>query len=1702
MCLKISIMLTTKHLNENISSLKTWVKKLRILHLEDQNSDALLISKAIKKGGIDFEMLVVDTKGKFIKALKEFSPDIILSDHSLPSFNSHEALGIFHATGIKIPFILITATMSDEFAVDIIEKGADDYILKDRLNRLPSAIHRSLEKFRLEKEREFFVDELIKKEKLYRALVENSEDAVVILNAEGKPTYVSPSVKRVLGYTENEVQNLNLFTIAHPDDVLALANKMEEVLANPGIAIKGHTGRMLHKNGSWRWIEETLTNLLHEPAINGIVNNFRDITERKLAEEEIINKEHKFRSLIENSADGMAILSASGKPTYVSPSIKNVLGYRDEEGMQLDLLTLAHPGDVASLVEMMEQARTHPGVPISGNATRMRHKNGEWRWVEGVITNMLHDPVISGFVDNFRDITERKQAEEKIIHLNRLYAFISQINQTIVHSVDEQTVFKEACRIACEIGKFEVAWIGIIDIENKKVNLVKGCGILPEDISKFSNVSYEKNGPHEYVLQTGTYYMCNDFQNDFLLEHWKPLAADKGYRSCIVLPLKKSGSIIGSFNLYSSELNFFTLDEIALLVEATGDISFVLDVFEKQKLKLQADDLIKHKELRLNQAQAIAHLGSWELSFSTGILTWSKEALRIHGLSPEESQQSYDSWISFIHPDDIDHVMMVIKEAEAALSNSSFSHRIITKDGTVKHLFSKAHFEFDSAGKPTGLYGIMHDVTEVKKAEEQLRNSESNLQAIFENTSDGFILADVNGIIKAFNNKSKDFILLNVEKEIKEGDSIFDFIHEARKENYKNSITQVLSGETLRYDYPFERKNGKTYWFNYTINPVYRQREIVGLSITSTEITERKQAEELLRRSESNLTAIIENTDASIYSLDRDFKYITFNHALKNSMKELFGLNIEPGYHVFDFIKEFDPGGVQQWNDIYSKALNGEIVKFEKEFIIKDFNSYISFSIHPIWENKNVIGLSCFANDITKEKKAEAENRFKASLLNTIGQAAVATDINGLVNYWNLAAEQIFGWTKEEAIGKNIIDLTPSHATKEQAFQIMEDLKQGRTWSGEFRVQRKDGTDFPAYVTDSPIHDQHQKIIGIIGISSDITEKKKLEELLDKANSMARIGSYELDLTNNTLYWSPITKEIHEVDNDFIPNFKTAINFYKTGSSRDSIIYAVQQAIEKGTSYDLQLQIVTAKGNERWVQVIATAQFIDGKCIKINGSFQDIDKTKRAELDLLNVYEEKNLILESINDGFYALDKTWTVTYWNKGAEILLRRDRSEMIGKNLWDEYPDMVDTLLYTYYHKAVEENTAMHFEERYATLNIWIEVNIYPSPNGLSVYLKDITEQKQAEAALKQSETRYRQIVETAQEGIWMIDENNYTSFVNKKLCDIFGYTKDEMLGKENYYFMDDEGKEIAAQLMDRKKRGETGQADFKYVSKNGREIWTNVSANSIFDNDGNYKGSLAMITDITIRKEHEIQIKKSFEERELLIRELTKSLTDLKQFSFITSHNFRAPLSNLIGLLSLIDYSTLSKMNRDIVEMFKTSTSQLNKTINDLIQILIIRNNVNVNITQNNIKALLNEVQNSLVYEINESKCIINKDLKVEVVLFNQLYLESILINLLSNAIKYRALRRPLEINISTGLNTDGKVIVTIKDNGVGIDLNRNRDKIFGLYQRFHSNSDSEGLGLFIVKTQITALGGSIDVESEVDKGTSFIITFKDKVQGNS
>jgi signal transduction histidine kinase len=264
---------------------------------------------------------------------------------------------------------------------------------------------------------------------------------------------------------------------------------------------------------------------------------------------------------------------------------------------------------------------------------------------------------------------------------------------------------------------------------------------------------------------------------------------------------------------------------------------------------------------------------------------------------------------------------------------------------------------------------------------------------------------------------------------------------------------------------------------------------------------------------------------------------------------------------------------------------------------------------------------------------------------------------------------------------------------------------------------------------------------------------------------------------------------------------------------------------------------------------------------------------------------------------------------------------------------------------------------------------------------------------------------------------------------------------------------------------------------------------ISAVPLYETSGSINKILIASQNITEQKRNET-------EKELLIEELMQNNSDLRQFSYITSHNLRAPLSNLLGILKLLDTSSITDpMTTLLLQNFEECTLQLNDTVNDLINVLIIKNNVNAKKEELDIRKIFERVIHSVQNVIEQNNITINTDFdNAYEVLFNRSYLESILLNLVTNAVKYSSPKRPPAINVRTE-KTDNGVILYFSDNGLGIDLRRYKDRIFGLYQRFHDHADSKGLGLYIVNSQIRVMGGEIDVESEVDKGTTFIITFK-------
>ncbi len=317
-------------------------ESLKILLLEDSIEDAGLITWAIKKSGIRFDVERVDNREDYISRIRNFDPDIILSDHTLPQFNSMEALKICKKEAPITPFILVTGSVSEEFAVESLNEGADDYLLKGNLTRLPSAILGAIKRKQSELEKNIAVEMLRESEEHFRGLIENSTDIFAIIDSKNNILYLSPSVKKILGYKVEELKNKNIKDFVHPEDQV-YAHKIVEKFHKNTAELSFTEFRFIHKNDTWRYLE-----CVSQPDKRQefLIVNIRDITERRLVEQDLKSKNLELEKI--NKELDSFVYSASHD---LRAPLKSVLGLVNLSKMEYEMNNFSGLQEYTSLIE-------------------------------------------------------------------------------------------------------------------------------------------------------------------------------------------------------------------------------------------------------------------------------------------------------------------------------------------------------------------------------------------------------------------------------------------------------------------------------------------------------------------------------------------------------------------------------------------------------------------------------------------------------------------------------------------------------------------------------------------------------------------------------------------------------------------------------------------------------------------------------------------------------------------------------------------------------------------------------------------------------------------------------------------------------------------------------------------------------------------------------------------------------------------------------------------------------------------------------------------------------------------------------------------------------------------------------------------------------------------------------------------------------
>ena len=490
------------------------------------------------------------------------------------------------------------------------------------------------------------------------------------------------------------------------------------------------------------------------------------------------------------------------------------------------------------------------------------------------------------------------------------------------------------------------------------------------------------------------------------------------------------------------------------------------------------------------------------------------------------------------------------------------------------------------------------------------------------------------------------------------------------------------------------------------------------------------------------------------------------------------------------------------------------------------------------------------------------------------------------------------------------------------------------------------------------------------------------------------------------------------------------------------------------------------------------------------GIGQDISDRKQAEKELRDLTNA----MQNTVEGISLLDIEGRYVKVNRAYAHKCGYEPEQMLGME-WQltVHPGDVEMMLSAYQEmlisgkveveaRGVRKNRSFFYKQ----LTMVKSCDAQGIFNGHHCFMKDITERKLTETALQESEFKYRQIVELAEEGIWVIDRNGLTNYVNHAMARMLGYSELEMFGRPLFEFMDKSEKEKALDHIERRKQGIGDQHEFKFKSKDGKDIWTHMSTSPVMDSQDNLLSCCALVYNITSRKEAEQQMLQ-------LTEDLKRSNEELEQFAYVASHDLQEPLRAVTSYTQLLAQryqGNLDDRADKYIHYIVDGATRMQQLINDLLAYSRLGTR-GQEFEQADCNAVVKQTMCNLQIAIAETKAVITCD-AMPTVMADEFQLVQLFQNLVANSIKFCRQDIPL-IHIAA-CRQESEWVFSVRDNGIGIDP-QYADRIFIIFQRLHGRRQysGTGIGLAMCKRIVERHGGRIWVESQEGKGATFYFT---------
>jgi diguanylate cyclase (GGDEF)-like protein/PAS domain S-box-containing protein len=558
---------------------------IKVLLVEDRAEDAELLVREMRRSGLAIVSRRVESEAAYEDALDTFAPDLILSDYTLPGFDGPLALRIARQRRPDTPFIFVSGTIGEERAIEALRQGAVDYVLKDNRARLVPAIERALKEAEDRDAGRWALRELEESEQRFRFAMQYSSVGMALVAPDGRWLGVNPALCEIVGYSETEMLAGDVQSITHPDDLGADSLQLSRMLARE-IETYQANKRYVRKDGRVVWTQLSVSLVwLQKDQPHYFIYQIQDVTDRIRTEEALRLSEERFRSIAEATQEWIWEIDSDGVYTFCSPAVEVILGLKPGDLLGKNCLDVVSPNTRSAVAELLRRGlnekRGWRDVVL-----HMRHTKGGIRWLDNNALPLLDETgTVVGYRGVARDITQRRVQQERIARLSRIQAVLSGINSTIVRVRDRRELFRESCRIAVQQGGFRMAWIGLVEpgATHATPLVWEGFnhGYLNEVGNALGNLE-EDPGSVGKAIRYKKMEVINDIETD---PHtvFKREALVRGFRSLIAMPLMVAGEVVGVLALYAGEAGFFDYEELKLLKDLAGDISFALDYIGKEE---------------------------------------------------------------------------------------------------------------------------------------------------------------------------------------------------------------------------------------------------------------------------------------------------------------------------------------------------------------------------------------------------------------------------------------------------------------------------------------------------------------------------------------------------------------------------------------------------------------------------------------------------------------------------------------------------------------------------------------------------------------------------------------------------------------------------------------------------------------------------------------------------------------------------------------------------------------------------------------------------------------------------------------------------------------------------------------------------------------------------------------------------------------